>query len=195
MIEFYRNWSIIGYMTLPLDTARLILRAFADADTEPFARYRSDPEVARYQGWEAPYSLEQAASFVAEMKSTRPGIPGRWFQFAISRKDGGELIGDCGFVILLEDQRQAEIGFTLARAHQGQGYAGEAVLCMLDYLFRVFDLHRVRANCDPENHASARLLARLGLRHEGRFIESLWLKGRWCDEDWYAILRQEWKNR
>ncbi len=179
-------------MPLPLETRRLILRPFADCDIVPFAHYRSDAEVARYQGWEAPYPLHQAAIFVAEMKSARPGIPGRWFQLAFVPKDGGELIGDCGFQILLEDPRQAESGFTLAPAYQHQGYASEAIHCLLDYLFTEFDLHRVRANCDPENHASARLLERLGMRHEGRFLQSLWLKGRWCDEDWYAILRSEW---
>jgi RimJ/RimL family protein N-acetyltransferase len=41
---------------LRLDTNRLSLRPMQDADLEPFAAYRSDPEVARYQGWDAPYS-------------------------------------------------------------------------------------------------------------------------------------------
>lgn len=31
------------------------------------------------------------------------------------------------------------------------------------------------------------------MRHEGRFVESLWFKGSWASEDWYAILRQEWQ--
>ncbi len=195
MVEFYRIWHIIGTMSLPLETPRLILRPFEDRDIEPFSRYRSDPEVARYQGWEAPYSLEQAARFVDGMKSIRPGIPGQWYQIAIEHRHSRELLGDCAFLILLEDQRQAEIGFTLARASQSQGYASEAVARLLDYLFADFNLHRVRANCDPENTASSRLLERLDMRHEGHFIESLWLKGRWCDEDWYAILRREWEKQ
>ncbi len=182
-------------MPLILETPRLFLRTFEDRDTAIFASYRSDPEIARYQGWEAPYSLEQAARFVAEMKSLQPGIPGRWYQIAIENKSSREFIGDCAFQILLEDQRQAEIGFTLARAYQGQGYATEAATHLLEYLFTNLTIHRVRANCDPENKASARLLERLGMRHEGHFIESLWLKGRWYDEDWYAILRREWRLR
>jgi len=46
---------------------------------------------------------------------------------------------------------------------------------------------------DPENTASGRLLRKVGMRHEGRFVESLWFKGGWASEDWYAILRQEWQ--
>ena len=41
-----------------LETSRLVLRRFAPGDEAAFAAYRSDPEVARYQSWEAPFSLE-----------------------------------------------------------------------------------------------------------------------------------------
>ena len=181
-------------MALILETSRLILRPFDEQDVEAFSRYRSDPEVARYQGWEAPFSLEKAARFVAEMQVEQPGRPGGWYQLAIALKSSSLLIGDCAFTVLLEDSRQAEIGFTLAREHQGQGYAREAVEKLLEYLFTVLRLHRVRANCDPDNTSSGRLLQRVGMRHEGRFIESLWFKGAWVGEDWYAILDREWRT-
>lgn len=173
-------------------TQRLILRAFEPRDAAAFAAYRSDPEVARYQGWDAPYSLDQAERFVREMSAAHPGEPGDWYQTAVELRDGGVLIGDCAFQILREDRRQAEIGVTLARAYQGQGYAREMIEALLEHLFVERGLHRVRANIDPRNHASARLLRGLGFRHEGRFVESLWFKGAWADEDWYALLRREW---
>lgn len=180
-------------MTLILETPRLILRPLKDSDIAAFAAYRSDPEVARYQGWEAPYSIEKAADFVTYMQTIEPGRPGLWYQLGIQRKTDGILLGDCGFQRLESEPRQAEIGFTLARLHQGQGYAHEAIHCLLGYLFNEFDLHRVRGNCDPQNAASIRLMQRLGMRHEGRWIKSLWFKGAWADEDWFAILREEWQ--
>ncbi len=182
-------------MVFLLETPRLILRPFEDRDAVPFAAYRSDPEVARYQGWEAPYSLEQAEQFVGEMKTRAPGVPGVWFQLAIERKEDGALIGDCVFKRLEYELRVAEIGYTLARAYQHRGYGSEAIRALLDYIFGAFGLHRVLANCDPQNAASIRLLEKLGFRHEGCFIESLWLKGEWVDEDWYAILDREWQGR
>ncbi len=54
--------GIINGMRLLLETPRLILRQFAERDVESFSRYRSDPEVARYQGWEAPYNKVYPAS-------------------------------------------------------------------------------------------------------------------------------------
>jgi len=182
-------------MIFPLHTPRLILRPFKDEDIPAFSRYRSDPLVAQYQGWDAPYSLKKAAEFIAWMRAATPGKPGEWYQIAFERKADGVLIGDCVFKILEEDTSQAEIGFTLAREFQGQGYASEGVGRLLQYLFEDLDLHRVRANCDPQNTASINLMKRLGMRHEGRWIQSLWSKGAWADEDWFAILQKEWQNR
>lgn len=173
----------------------MTLRPFVAQDAWYFAQYRSDPEVARYQSWDAPYSLEQAQRFVSALQAGTPGVPGEWYQLALEVQASGEMIGDCGFILLAEDPRQAEIGFTLAREHQGQGYATEAVLRLLAFLFCDVGVHRVRANCDPENGASARVLQRAGMRHEGSFVESLWFKGRWAGEEWYAILAREWTCR
>lgn len=186
---------MVDSMLAHLETPRLILRSFKERDIEPFSLYRSDPEVAKYQGWEAPYSREQAVQFVDDMRVKTPGKPGQWYQFALELKLTGEMIGDVAFKRLEEDAAQAEIGFTLARPFQGKGYAGEAVTRLIDALFSEFQLHRIRANVDPDNAASKRLLERVGMRHESRFIDSLWFKGRWGSEDWYAILHWEWVEK
>ena len=178
----------------PLQTDRLLLRSFQERDLETFAAYRSDPEVARYQGWDVPYPLERAAMFIAEMREKQPGIPGEWFQIAIERKQEAGLIGDCVFRIQAHDARQAEIGFTLSRKYQRQGYATEAVTGLLNYLFEMLNLHRVTAICDAENHASARLLEGIGMRREGDFVENIWFKGAWGSEYLYAVLGKEWER-
>jgi RimJ/RimL family protein N-acetyltransferase len=177
---------------LILESDRLILRPFQDSDIESFAAYRSDPEIARYQSWEPPVTLEQAARFVNEMKNARPGVQGEWYQWAVERQATAGLIGDCAFQILPHDPRQAEIGFSFARAYQGQGFAAEAVSRLLDYLFGDLNLRRVTAVTDAENQDAARLLERLGLRREGTFVENVWFKGAWGSEFSYALLRLEW---
>ncbi len=107
-----------------LETARLILRHFTDADLVPFMAYRNDPDVARYQGWEG-ISEAEAHAFIEEQKLVQPGVPGQWFQIAIALKETGMLAGDCALKIDEHDERQAEIGYTLARAYQGKGIAAE----------------------------------------------------------------------
>jgi len=177
-----------------LETERLILRHFTDADLVPFMAYRNDPGVARYQGWEG-ISEAEAHAFIAEQKQVQPGVPGQWFQIAIALKETGMLAGDCALKIDEHDERQAEIGYTLARAYQGKGIAAEAVSRVLDYAFRTLELHRVIAITDCENTASIALLERLGLRREGHFIQNVWFKGKWADEYLYAILQHEWLGK
>jgi aminoglycoside 6'-N-acetyltransferase len=180
-------------MEISLETPRLILRRFSDADLEPFLAYRNDPDVARYQGWSTPFSRQAAGAFIENMKTQLPGVPGEWFQWAIEARPSGEMIGDCAFYLLSRDTRQAEIGVTLARPFQGQGYAQEAIQRLLAYLFGELELHRVCANCDPENTPAWQILERMGFRREAHFIENLWFKGRYADEYWYALLRREWR--
>jgi RimJ/RimL family protein N-acetyltransferase len=175
-----------------LSTPRLLLRPFRASDAHGFAVYRSDPEVARYQTWDAPFSLEQAQEFIAESTPPEPPIPGNWYQIAIEVKGGPALAGDCAFALDIEGPGQAEVGYSLDRRYQGQGYAAEAVTRLLDYLFGELGLHRVRAVTDVENAASIRLLQRLGMRLEGHFVENVWFKGAWGSEYLYAILDNEW---
>lgn len=180
---------------LNLETPRLFLRPFQEGDAEVFSAYRSDPEIARYQGWETPYTLEQARAFIAEMAAAEPGTPGRWYQLAIERKHKPGLIGDCAFFRRGDDPCQAAIAFTIATHYQHRGYATEASERLLDYLFRELRLHRVTAVCDDANYASIQVLERLGLRREGHAIENVWFKGAWGSEYQYAVLRREWLAR
>src|SRR3954453_15922298 len=96
-----------------LETKRLVLRPFRDSDLPSFLGYRSDPEVTRYQSWDVPYGIDQAAAVIAEMKARTPGEPGAWYQVAIELKETFAHIGDCAFHISREYPGQAELGFTL----------------------------------------------------------------------------------
>jgi RimJ/RimL family protein N-acetyltransferase len=165
-----------------LTSARLSIRPFRPEDAQTLADYRSDPDVARYQGWTTPFPVEDAARMIAEM--TDPAEPG-WYQYAIDRD--GTVLGDIG-VNTHENLMQADLGYTLATAHQGHGYATEAVQRMLRHLFLDRGLHRVSAECDARNERSAKLLARLGFRQEGLRVQHTWIKGEWTDDLLFGLL-------
>ena len=174
-----------------LDTQRLVLRRFVEADLAPFLAYLNDPLVARYQTWES-YTEQQARDVIQKQQNLVPGVPGQWFTFAVELKAAGVLIGHVALKI--QDQ-QAEIGFTFSRAYQGQGLACEAATCVLNYAFTKLALHRVIAITDCENERSVALLSRLGMRREGHFIQNIWFKGKWGDEYLYAVLQEEWLKK
>ena len=181
-------------MRFRLETERLLLRQFKKSDVESFLSYRNDPEVARYQGWSVPYPREKAVSFVREMSVALPG-QNKWLQIALELKSTAEMIGDVAFSIKKIDERQAVIGYSLARQFWGNGYAFEAISRLLLYLFEDLKLHRVIAECDVENAPSWKLLDRLGFRREAHLVESAFYKGVYVSEYQYAMLGREWPER
>jgi len=175
-----------------LTTERLVLRRFRPEDLDAFVAYRSDPQIARYQVWEAPYLAGQAHQLLQHLQASHPDTPGEWFQFAMTLRHTDRLIGDCAANVRADDSRQAEVGFTLAAEHQGHGYATEAVRRLLHYLLVERGKHRVSATCDDRNTRSAAVLERVGLGREGHLFESTWSKGEWTNDLLYAVLRREW---
>ncbi|GGN43151.1 hypothetical protein GCM10012285_24220 [Streptomyces kronopolitis] len=97
----------------------------------------------------------------------------------------------------LHDNRlQADLGYTLAPALHGHGYATEAVRAILGHLFRR-GLHRVSAECDARNTRSARLLERTVFNLEGRRPEfTLNINtGEWADTLLYGLLASHWQKQ
>ncbi len=174
-------------------TERLLLRLLGPEDVPAFAAYRSDPEVARFQSWDAPYPVATARALVRGMRDVRFGQPGAWLQVAIDA--GGRMVGDVAVHVDGDDPRQASVGFTLAPDAQGRGFATEAVRAVVTLLVDAHGVHRVTAECDARNLRSAALLERVGMRREAHHRQSAWWKGEWTDEYVYAVLAEEWTAR
>jgi RimJ/RimL family protein N-acetyltransferase len=183
-----------GKTFVNLETRRLVLRRFADRDLATFLAYVNDPVVARYQSWES-YTEQQAREVIEQQKAREPGRPGEWFTFAAELKETGALVGHVALSVKKDEPRQAEMGFTFAREHQGRGLAREAAERVLAYAFEDLGLHRVVAVADCDNARSVALLERLGMRREAHLVENVWFKGAWGSEYLYAVLRREWEAR
>jgi RimJ/RimL family protein N-acetyltransferase len=175
-----------------IETERLRLRRFAPDDVAAFHHYRADAGVARFQSWQD-YTLEQAERFVEEMEHVDPGVPGQPFQFAVARLDDDTIVGDCMLAIDAADPPGAEIGYTLAPAHQGFGYATEAVTALLDYAFDRQGVAVVRAVTDTRNHPSIAVADRLGMRAVATVRTTF--KGEPCDECTLEIAGEAWRGR
>ena len=161
----------------PLRTERLVLRVMRATDAVAFAAYRNDPEVARYQSWDLPFTEQDALSLLCGQADRDDVSPGQWTQFAVERD--GELVGDvCAH--LHDTCAVAEIGFTLARTHQGRGYASEAVQALVGDLVQRVGVGRVCAELDPENIASQRVLENVGLMYEATTKKSFLWRGQWA---------------
>lgn len=186
--------GMVTVTTTYFATRRLLARSFTSSDVPAFVEYRADPDVARYQSW-SDFTPERGRDFVESLRGVTPGVPGEWFQFALEMRSSGALVGDIAFKVDADEPREAEVGFTLAPAHHGRGYATEALLALLGYAFDSFSLHRIVAVTDALNAPAAALLERVGMRREGHFIENVFFKGTWGSEFLFAILEREWRSR
>ena len=177
-----------------LTSARLLLRRFRADDIETFVRYRADPAIARFQSWEN-FSDADGQAFFASMSRQHPDTPGEWFQFALELTATAAMIGDCALHALADRPREVEIGFTLAPAHHGKGYATEAVACLIDYTFGPLAKERAVAITDVRNTASIAVLERLGFIRDPAPREPVIFKGEPCDEYLYGVRRENWVAR
>ncbi|AXH97284.1 GNAT family N-acetyltransferase [Ornithinimicrobium avium] len=185
----------MSHTPYPIRTERLLVRMLREEDVDVLTAYRNDPEVARLQDWDLPWPRERAERLVAAHADRRDVVPGTGTQLALDLD--GELVGDL-YVGLDEHCGVAELGFTLAAAHQGCGYGVEAVCAVVDDLVDRLGVHRLVAELSPDNLASARLLERVGMTFEHLAEKSFWWRGAWDDNLWYSMTadgRRAWRDR
>jgi RimJ/RimL family protein N-acetyltransferase len=175
-----------------LETDRLVIRLLNRADITEFTRYRNLPDIARYQGWDLPYTRDAAHALVDEVEKIGGPAADAWVQLAVTAS-GDRLVGDVA-VWLDAIQRTAMIGYTIAPEQQGHGYATEAVAALLDWLFGSRKVHRVAASLDPRNLASARVLERNGFLHIGTARSAALERGEWCDDARFELLADDWRS-
>ena len=178
---------------MKIDTNRLLIRPISPSDTEKVFEYRSDKETNKYQGW-IPKTVNDVEAFIEKL-AKQINEPETWFQFVMVEKKSGNIVGDLGVHFFGEENLQVEIGCTLNKLYQGNGYATESVECILDYLFNNLEKHRIITSIDPQNTHSIRLVERVGFRKEAHFIESLFINGKWVDDLVYALTKKDWDKK
>jgi RimJ/RimL family protein N-acetyltransferase len=153
-------------VTIPeLETERLLLRGFGEGHLDGWAAICADPEVMRWIGEPNGMSRGRAWRDIAYMA-------GHWElrrfgQWAVVERDGGALVGRTG-LIRPEGWPGIEVGWVMARARWGRGYAPEAAAAAVDWGREALGLDHVISLIEDHNGASQRVAEKLGMRQEGR---------------------------
>jgi ribosomal-protein-alanine N-acetyltransferase len=148
-----------------LETERMILRWFEDRDAPFVLDLVNDPAWIANIGERNVRTLDDARQFIAEklVASYRQNGHGLW---AMDRRDDGALLGMCG-LIKRDSLPHLDVGYALAPAFRGNGYAREAARACLEYGRDVLGHRRILAIVWPENRASIRVLESVGMKPEG----------------------------
>jgi RimJ/RimL family protein N-acetyltransferase len=189
--------------TFQLHTARLLLKDLTVDDAEALFAYRHLPEVTKFQGW-MPTAVSDAVTFIKEDICHVMNQPDTWFQLGIFIFPDKTLIGDVGIHFFPEVFKEAqkpeptgivEVGITVSPAHQGKGYASEAILRILEFLFEELHKNKVIASVDPENKKSMALMKKAGFRLDGIYPKAVLFRGEWTDDAVFEMTANQWLNQ
>jgi ribosomal-protein-alanine N-acetyltransferase len=150
---------------IELWTERLLLSPLRQQDDAALFAATSDPEVMRYWDWPEHDSIALTTALVAaELQEV---VAGEALYWAIRTGSGSPAIGTCDLSAIDQHHRRAEVGFMLARASWGKGYAFEAMHAVIAHATDVLGIERLTARTHAGNDRSALLLQRLGFTLEG----------------------------
>src|SRR5258708_30370930 len=128
-----------------LETDRLVLRSFQPSDGAGMLAVFGDPEVRRYlPSFPDPTIQTMEASVARRMAMERDHGHGLW---AVERKDTGELIGDCGLMLVEGTGPEVEIAYHYRRSAWNTRYRTEAAVTRLAHGFGPIRLERIIAIC------------------------------------------------
>jgi RimJ/RimL family protein N-acetyltransferase len=147
-----------------LETERLVLRRWRDADLDGYAAMNADPEVMRLIGDGHVHDRAEAAASLDRMRRdwNEHGF-GRW---AVERRSDGTFVGFCGagFLKSFPDlAEEPEIGWRLPRALWGAGYATEAAIASRDNFFQSTAYDHLLSLSQRGNIASQRVMEKIGM--------------------------------
>jgi ribosomal-protein-alanine N-acetyltransferase len=150
-----------------LETERLILRRQIGADVEALVDLWSHPEVTRYMG--GPRDREKLREIFEE--TARDPFEEIYDLWPVLEKASGRLVGHCGVLDkVVEDHTAYELVYVFSQEVWGRGYATEMARAIKDFAFEAFSLSRLIALIEPENHVSARVAEKVGMRFEKEIL-------------------------
>lgn len=117
---------------------------------------------------------------------------GSAYCFTIESRENGDFLGR--ITIRREDGDAWGVGYWTSPAHQGQGFATEALRRVVEFGFRELGARRLSACYVVWNEASRRVLEKTGFRFSRHILEGFQKRGEWVAENEMVLTRQEWEN-
>ena len=170
--------------TIP--TNRLVLRMFQKSDAKAVTKLCNNINIYKNTLYiPYPYSIEDALSWIEHHLDHF--IANKSYEFAITKKDSGELVGAIG---LSNNQTftNGEIGYWIGEEFWGNGYATEAAKAILKFAFEEKQYHKVFARSFRSNPASGSVLQKVGMKQEGVLIDHVKKDNRYEDLVYYGII-------
>lgn len=178
--------------TVPLETSRLILRAFRASDTSAmFHNWASDEKVTEFLRWPAHKSVETTEKVLKNW--TEAYAKPDFYQWAIVLKENEDgPIGTISVVGQNDRLKMVHIGYALGRPWWNRGIMSEAFSKIIAFFFEEVKVNRIESQHDPNNPASGRVMVKCGLQYEGTLRQADFSNQGIVDAAMYSLLAQEY---
>lgn len=175
-----------------LETERIVMRRVSLDDIDDMYEYAKDATLTKYLTWsphpDKAYTFEYVSYLQSRYKS------GEFFDWAVTLRDGGKMIGTCGFTRFDFQHNSGEIGYVINSDYHGKGIATEAVSEVIRFGFERLGLNRIECKFMIENAASRRVMEKNSMTFEGVYRQGMLVKGIYRDIGVCSILRSEYEK-
>ncbi len=171
-----------------INTKRLYLRKMKMSDAHSLFKIWSDPDVTKFMNI-TNFTHEEQAKEMIELFDELAGEH-KAIRLTIIEKEFNEIIGSCGFNSFDLEGATTEIGFDLAKAYWGNGYAPECIAALIDYAFSTLSITKIVAKIEPGNRNSIKVVEKLNFTFEGTFQEYEKSKESFYDINVYSLLKE-----
>lgn len=175
-----------------LENKRVKLRKLKISDAEFICRNAKDRKITKYSFViPPPFTLKEAEKFIR--KTQQEAQKKIAFEFGIELKETEELVGTINLLDINYKNKNANIGFWLAKKYWGKEISDEAVKLMLEFGFKKLKLKRIQARVLHKNIRAQKLLERLSFKLEGRLRKKTFFRNQWSDDLIYGLLKEDYR--
>lgn len=181
-----------------LKTNRLVLRELNKSDADDIKRHINNVEIAKYLlVVPHPYSLKDAREFIQSTIESARQTPRTKYNFGITLKTEGKVIGGIGIDKIDRFHGTATIGYWLGQTYWRNGYTTEAFERVISFGFNTLKLRRINISAYAENKASNGLIKKVGFSYEGQRKKHVRDKATKTlhDHNFYGLLREDYVGR
>lgn len=166
------------------------LRPWKESDAGSIQENANNPKIACFlrDAFPYPYTLKDAEKWIAFITKNTTA-------FSRTIDVDGNAVGGIGIHFMSDVYaKNAEIGYWLGENYWGKGIVSTAVVAMVNYTFKNYDINRVFAGIYHPNTASMRVLEKCGFKKEAILKKSVFKNGEYLDEHVYSLLREDWEK-
>ena len=177
-----------------METQRLILRPWIEADAEALYKYAKDPAIGPIAGWPPHTSVENSKDVIRNILSAPE-------TYAVVLKETNEPIGSVGIMfgngVHSADMKEgdAEIGYWIGVPYWGQGLIPEAVNRLLKRCFDELDTKRVWCGYYDGNLKSRRVMDKCGFKYHHKEEGKISPLGDERTEHFTLLTKDDWNKK